>query len=91
MDALVKSGKDKTQIPTFYSTYDGSKAYQNAQLITDGLLNIASIKTEEIETMAKTAGLNDIRQLRFSYIIGQDAWFAFISPKGEIVGYSHSK
>ena len=91
MDAFVKSGKDKTQIPTLYSAYDGSKAYQNSQLITNGLFKITAIKTEQIETIAKTAGLADIQQLRFAYVIGQDAWYAFISPNGEIIGYSHSK
>jgi hypothetical protein len=89
INALIQAGKDKSQLPQLYMPYDGVKAYQNAQPLNGLLKLMPNIKTE-LDGMVKTAGLSDINQLRFAYILSQDSWFGILTTNGEIIGYLRS-
>lgn len=90
IDALVQAGKDKAQLPQLYIPYDGAKAYQNANAI-EAIITLFPGKKAEIEEMAKSAGISDINQLHFAFILAQDAWLGILNPKGEIIGYIKSQ
>ena len=90
VDALTQAGKDKSLLPQLYVPYDGAKAYQNASSV-NALMKVMPQKSAEIEAIAKKAGLTDTQSLRFSYVLGQEAWFGLLSPAGDIVGYTYTK
>jgi hypothetical protein len=89
MDALLKTGKNQSQLTQLYIPYDGAKAYQNSNTIS-ALIKLFPNKKAEIEDMAKSAGIADINQLHFAFILAQDSWFAILSPTGEVIGYIRS-
>jgi hypothetical protein len=86
IDVLVKGGKEKSQLTQLYSPYDGVKAYQNANNIA-AFIKLFPNKKAEIEDIAKAAGISDINQLHFAFILAQDSWFGILSPKGEMIEY----
>jgi hypothetical protein len=90
MNALIQTGKDKAQLPQLYIPYDGAKAYQYANAMK-AFIQLFPIKKIEIEKIAKSAGISDINQLHFAFILAQDAWFGILSPQGEIIGYIKSQ
>ena len=90
IDALVKEGKEKSKMPQLYMPYDGAKAYQNANGI-NALIKLFPNKKAEIEEIAKSAGISDINQLHFAFVLAQDSWFGILNPKGEVIGYIKSQ
>jgi hypothetical protein len=90
INALGQAGKNIAQLPQLYIPYDGVKAYQNANQIKS-LLKIMPSKQAEINDIAKAAGMTDIQQLHFAFILAQDSWFGVLNPKGEIIGYIKSQ
>ena len=89
IDALVKGGKDKSQLTQLYIPYDGSKAYQNTNPMT-AFIKLFPNEKAEIEDIAKAAGISDINQLHFAFVLAQDSWFGILNPKGEVIGYIRS-
>lgn len=85
VDALTQAGKDKSLLPQLYVTYDGVKAYQNAQSVK-ALSKIMPNKSAETEAIAKKSGVTDTQSLHFLYVLGQDAWFALLNTTGAILG-----
>lgn len=90
IDELVKSGKEKSQLTQLYIPYDGAKAYLNTNAIS-ALIKLFPNKKTEIEDMAKSAGISDINQLHFAFVLAQDSWFGILNPKGEVIGYIKSQ
>lgn len=90
IDALVQAGKDKSQLTQLYIPYDGAKAYLNSNSIKS-LITLYPSKKAEIEGIAKSAGIADINQLHFAFLLAQDVWFGILNPKGEVVGYLKSQ
>ena len=83
---MKTGGKDISERPSFYTKYDGAKAYQNGHPLRNLLITQPQQKTAINNLVAKTAS-NDPNQLRYVYIVGRGYWAAIFNSSAEIIGY----
>jgi hypothetical protein len=87
----IKTGKkDASARPSFYTKYDGAKAYQNGRPLSNLLITLPDQKTTITDLVAMTAS-KDINQLRYAYIVGRIFWLAILTSSGEVIGYIETK
>lgn len=87
INAEIKAGgSDRSERPDFYSTFDGSIAYQNGHSISD--LSITQPeKQRDIEKVIGGLSKYDAKQIRYLYIVGRHYWLALLNPNGEIIDF----
>jgi hypothetical protein len=83
---MKAGGKDASERPSFYTKYDGVKAYQNAHPLRN-LLRTKSDQKTAISDLVATTTSKDLDQLRFVYIVGRKFWAAVLNSSGEVIGY----
>ena len=87
---MKTGGKDISERPSFYTTYDGAKAFQNAHPLRNLLRTQPDQKTAVTDLVAATAS-KDITLLRYVYVVGRVLWVAVLTSSGEVVGYIETK
>ena len=90
LNAQIKSGgKDASELPLFYESYQGSRAYQNGHELRELLITQPQYKTEISNLIAKTK-TND-QKMRYVYIVGRHYWIVVLNQSGEFLDYLEIK
>jgi hypothetical protein len=85
--AQIKSGgKDASELPFFYETYQGSKAYQNGHELRELLITQPQHKTT-ITNLIDKSNASDKEKMRYLYIVGRNYWIVIVNQAGEILKY----
>lgn len=83
------SNKERIEQSDLYAKYDGIKAYEQAYPIRNLLITQPG-KKDQIEKMAISSGIKDTMQLRYTYIVGRQAWLVVLNSTGEFLGFVES-
>lgn len=84
--AQIKSGgKDASELPAFYDSYQGAKAYQNGHELRELLITQPQHKNLINNLIAKSNKENT--KIRYLYIVGRHYWIVIVSQSGEFLDY----
>jgi hypothetical protein len=89
--AQIKAGgKDASELPVFYESYQGSKAFQNGHELRELLITYPQykIKISELINLSNSSVTN---KMRYLYIVGRQYWIVIVNQSGEFVEYLEIK
>lgn len=87
LNVQIKSGgKDATELPFFYESYKGSKAYQNGHELRELLIAYPQHKNI-ITNLISKSNTGDQNKMRYLYIVGRHYWLVIVNQSGEFVDY----
>ena len=91
LNAQIKSGgKDASELPFFYASYQGNKAYQNGHELRELLITQPQHKTT-ISNLIDKSNVNDQKKLRYLYIVGRYHCIVILNQSGEFLDYIEIK
>ena len=91
LNAQIKSGgKDASELPFFYESFQGNKAYQNGHELRELLITQPQHKTTISNLIEKSNG-SDKNKTRYLYIVGRHYWMVVINQSGEFLNYLESR
>jgi hypothetical protein len=91
LNTQIKSGgKDASELPVFYQSYQGNNAYQNGHELRDLLITHPQHKSR-ITSLIKKSDANDKSKMRYLYIVGRNYWVLILNQSGEFVEYLEIK
>lgn len=89
--AQIKSGeKDASELPIYYESYQGEKAYQNGHELRELLIVYPQHKDTVTSLINKSNG-DDKNKMRYLYIAGRYYWLVIVNQSGDFVTYLEIK
>jgi hypothetical protein len=87
LSAQIKSGgKDASELPFFYESFQGSKSYQNGHELRELLITQEKHKAT-ISKLINLSNDSDKNKLRYLYIVGRNYWIVIVNQSGDFVNY----
>lgn len=87
---IKAGGKDASQQPIYYASYQGVKAYQNGHELRELLIVHPEHKETVTGLMQKSNG-DDKNKMRYLYIAGRYYWIVIVNQSGDFVEYLEIK